>query len=122
MHRLSIRSICVIAAVLVVDVATPAFSQTASSQPASPQPTSPQTASPQTTPDSKARCRQLIAFYDRYGASRGENSDGARNMTRIAAGIDCENGRTEEGIHAMEDLLVRKKFDVPPATGISQSP
>jgi hypothetical protein len=63
--------------------------------------------------DLKARCTQLTSFYDRYGAGRSENSDGARNPTRIGAAIDCDRGN-EEGVLAMEDLLRRKKFDVPP--------
>lgn len=62
-------------------------------------------------------------MYDRYGASRSENSDGARNHTRIGAGIDCSNGQAAEGVAAMEDLVRRKKFDAPPPpTGIAQSP
>lgn len=64
--------------------------------------------------DLEARCSQLIRYYDRYGASRTENSDGARNMTRIGADIDCTNGRYEVGIEAMEKLLRRKRFPVPP--------
>ena len=73
--------------------------------------------------DLKARCDQLILMYDRYGASRSENSDGARNHTRIGAGIDCANGRAAEGVAAMEKLLKDKKFDVPPPTsGVAQSP
>ena len=73
--------------------------------------------------DLKARCDQLISMYDRYGASRSENSDGARNHTRIGAGIDCANGHAAEGVAAMEDLLKRKKFDAPPPTsGVAQSP
>ena len=64
------------------------------------------------TQDPKERCAQLIAFFDRYGASRTENSDGRRNHTRIGAEIDCKRGRYQEGIMAMEDLLRRKKFDV----------
>jgi hypothetical protein len=50
-------------------------------------------------------------MYDRYGASRSENSDGARNHTRIGAGIDCANGHAAEGVAAMEELLKDKKFD-----------
>ena len=69
----------------------------------------------QTAPDPRARCAQLIAYYDRYGASRSGNSDGERNMIRIGAEIDCDRGCYAEGIKAMEDLLVRKKFTVPPA-------
>lgn len=71
-------------------------------------------ASAQTPPspsDLKARCSQLLEFYDWYGADRSENSDGARNHARIAAGIDCTNGRYAEGIAAMEALLRRKGFD-----------
>jgi hypothetical protein len=73
--------------------------------------------------DLKARCSQLIAYYDRYGAGRSENSDGVRNHTRIAADIDCQQGRYEQGISAMEALLRNKHFDVPPApTGVAQTP
>src|ERR1044072_4895615 len=58
--------------------------------------------------DLKARCEQLISIYDRPGASRSENSDGARNHTRIGAGVDCEQGRYAEGVAAMETLMKRK--------------
>ncbi|ODT21294.1 MAG: hypothetical protein ABS35_17695 [Kaistia sp. SCN 65-12] len=63
--------------------------------------------------DLKARCDQLIAYFDRYGSGRGEHSDGARNMTRLSARIDCDRGQYEQGIRAMEDLLRRKKLTVP---------
>jgi hypothetical protein len=80
-------------------------------------------ASAQTTPDPKARCAQLISHYERYGASRSENSDGARNMTDIGARIDCEQGRYDKGIAAMEALLKQKGFDVPPqTTGVAETP
>lgn len=80
-------------------------------------------ASAQTPSDLKTRCDQLISYFDRYGASRGENSDGARNHTRIGAGIDCENGHYAEGVAAMEALLKQKNFDVPPpVTGLAQTP
>jgi hypothetical protein len=73
--------------------------------------------------DLKARCDQLISMYDRYGASRSENSDGARNHTRIGAGIDCANGHAAEGVAAMEELLKDKKFETPPLpTGVAQTP
>ena len=71
-------------------------------------------AAAQTTADLKARCDQLIAYFDRYGASRIENSDGVRNHTRIGASIDCDRGLYEKGIKTMEALLRRKKFTVPP--------
>ena len=78
-------------------------------------------ASGQAPSDLKARCDQLTSYYDRYGVSRGENSDGARNHTRIAAGLDCQQGQYEKGIAAMEALLKRKSFDAPSApTAIAQ--
>ena len=49
-------------------------------------------ASAQTRAELAARCTQLVAFYDYYGRSRSNNSDGARNHTRISANIDCERG------------------------------
>jgi hypothetical protein len=61
--------------------------------------------------DLKVRCAELLEFFDWYGADRSENSDGARNHTRIAAGIDCSRGRYAEGVAAMEALLRRKGFD-----------
>src|SRR5262245_27901258 len=59
----------------------------------------------------KARCDQLISYYDRFGVGRSENSDGVRNHTRIAAGLDCEQGHYEVGIASMETLLKNKHFD-----------
>jgi len=77
----------------------------------------------QSPSDLKARCDQLTSYYDRYGAGRSENSDGVRNHTRIGAGVDCQQGRYEAGITAMEALLKNKHFDVPPATSsVAQSP
>jgi hypothetical protein len=77
----------------------------------------------QSQADLKARCEQLTSYFDRYGASRGENSDGARNHTRIAAGADCDHGQYAEGIASMETLLKNKGFEVPPApNGLAQTP
>ncbi|MBV8189000.1 MAG: hypothetical protein JO339_17295 [Alphaproteobacteria bacterium] len=61
----------------------------------------------------KGRCAQLVAFFDYYGVSRGENSDGARNQTRIGASIECERTHYRTGIDTMAVLLVNKAFDVP---------
>jgi hypothetical protein len=102
MPPLLVHSTMMLVVVLTAGSALPAFAQ-----------------SPAT---SKARCSQLITFFDWYGASRSENSDGARNHVRIAAGLDCQSGRTAEGVAAMEDLLRRKKFDVAAPTGIAASP
>jgi hypothetical protein len=58
-------------------------------------------------------CTTLTSFYDRFGASRSQNSDGARNMTRIGAGIDCKRGDYEAGISTMHTLLLQKRFTPP---------
>src|SRR6266568_6247856 len=77
----------------------------------------------QSSSNLKARCSQLMTFFDWYGASRSENSDGARNHTRISADMECKRGNYQEGIAMMEDLLRRKKFDVPaPSSGIAEGP
>lgn len=62
----------------------------------------------------KARCDQLIRYFDYYGQSRSEGvSDGARNMRRISARIDCDRGDYEQGIAMMETLLRNKRMGVP---------
>jgi hypothetical protein len=79
---------------------------------------------PEETARLKDRCTQLVAYFDRYGGTgRSEDSDGVRNHTRIGAAIDCERGQYDKGISAMEALLERKHYDVPPATtGLAQAP
>ena len=93
MQSFLIRSTYVLATVLTASIANPA--------------------SAQTQQDPKARCTQLVNFFDYYGVSRGEHSDGARNWTRIRAGLDCDRGRHDDGIRDMEALLRRKAFAVP---------
>jgi hypothetical protein len=62
----------------------------------------------------KARCDQLIKYFDYYGQSRGEGvTDGARNMTRIGARVDCDEGDYETGIATMEALLIGKRMGLP---------
>lgn len=75
----------------------------------------------QTTAQLKARCSQLIAYYDRYAVGRSNDSDGRRNHTRIEAEIDCSRGLYAEGISTMENLLRDKKF-TPPAPGLPDEP
>jgi hypothetical protein len=109
MHSLLPRSTVALAVVLAAGMVNSASAQNA--------------ASASTSPDLKVRCDQLISYFDRYGAGRSENSDGSRNHTRIAAGLDCEHGHYAEGVAAMETLLKNKQFDVPsPPTGIAQTP
>ncbi|MBV8191154.1 MAG: hypothetical protein JOY64_28035 [Alphaproteobacteria bacterium] len=108
MHYLVVRSSIALAMVLAVGTASSAFAQG--------------NAAP--THDSKARCDQLISYFDRYaGTGRSENSDGARNHDRIGAAIDCQNGQYDKGISTMEALLKNKGFDVPAdTTGLAQAP
>lgn len=61
----------------------------------------------------RARCAQLVEFWDRYGASKGEGG-GSMDMPRKSAVSDCAAGRTEAGIRTMEDLLRRNGYAVPP--------
>jgi hypothetical protein len=68
-------------------------------------------------PAARKRCIELIAFFDRWGATRTGHSDGARNHTRIGASIDCQRGDYRAGIGQMESLLEHKKFEVPAEIG-----
>jgi hypothetical protein len=72
---------------------------------------------PSSAHPAKERCEDLVAFFDRWGTSRGEHSDGARNHSRIAANIDCERGHYDAGIRQMEALLIAKGFEVPVEVG-----
>ena len=67
----------------------------------------------QTDPQLAARCAELGAIFDRWGARRSEGSGGP-NMIRLGAGIDCERGRYSQGIKALEDLLQRNRISFPP--------
>jgi hypothetical protein len=90
-----VRWAAVFAAVLMANSTIPVFGQSPSSL--------------------KARCTQLMTYFDWYGASRSENTDGARNHRRLGAEMECRRGNYQEGVAMMEELLRRKKFDVPPA-------
>jgi hypothetical protein len=68
----------------------------------------------QTNEQLAARCAELGALYDRYNARRGEGSGGP-NMARLGAGLDCQKGRYQQGIKALEDLLQRSRIAYPPA-------
>ncbi len=77
-------------------------------------PASAQSSSASSPQSPKARCEQLIDFFDYYTNSRREHSDGHRNSTRIGAEIDCDRGNYSDGIAAMEKLLRNKKYELPP--------
>jgi len=69
----------------------------------------------QTNEQLAARCNELGAIYDKYGTRRGEGSGGP-DMIRMGASIDCQKGRYQQGIKALEDLLQRNKISYPPAS------
>jgi hypothetical protein len=94
--------------------ATPVASQTAA-------PPTDQTTAQLTTAQLKARCSQLMAYYDRYAVGRSNDSDGRRNHTRIHAEMDCRRGFYADGVATMEALLRRKKF-TPPAPALPDKP
>jgi hypothetical protein len=64
--------------------------------------------------DPKTRCAELVAFWQRHGGSRSEGFGGG-DIARKNAEVDCGAGRYESGIRAMEDLLRRNGYTVPPA-------
>ncbi|MCC8429404.1 hypothetical protein LJ725_10520 [Reyranella aquatilis] len=61
----------------------------------------------------RARCAQLVEYWDRYNAGKGEGG-GSMDMPRKSAISDCAAGRTEAGIRTMEELLRRNGYAVPP--------
>ena len=68
----------------------------------------------QTNEQLAARCAQLGALYDRYNLQRGEGSGGP-SMARLGAAVDCQKGRYQQGIKALEELLQRNRIPYPPA-------
>jgi len=68
----------------------------------------------QTDEQLAARCAQLGALFDRYNLQRGEGSGGP-NMSRLGAALDCQRGRYQQGIRALEELLQRNRIPYPPA-------
>ena len=68
----------------------------------------------QTDEQLAARCSQLGALFDRYNLQRGEGSGGP-NMSRLGAALDCQRGRYQQGIRALEELLQRNRIPYPPA-------
>ena len=81
MSPLLVRLTSVCAVVLVANSTMPAFGQSSS--------------------DLKARCSQLMTFFDWYGSSRSENTDGARNHRRLGAEMECKKGNYQEGVAMM---------------------
>lgn len=101
------RLLCAVAALLTVSMAVP----TAAQMLAAPAPAKEMT--PARLAWLSGRCAELVAFFDYYGADRGEHSDGARNHTRIGAAIECSRTHYRTGIETMAILLKGKAFDLP---------
>ena len=64
--------------------------------------------------DPKTRCAELVAFWLRHGGSKSEGGGGG-DIARKNAEVDCGAGRYASGIRAMEELLRRNGYTVPPA-------
>jgi len=73
----------------------------------------PQPAAESVAAAARARCAQLVEYWDRYNAGRGEGG-GSMDMPRKSAVSDCAAGRAEAGIRTMEELLRRNGYAVPP--------
>jgi hypothetical protein len=65
--------------------------------------------------DPRTRCAELVAFWQRHGGSKSEGFGGG-DIARKNAEVDCGAGRYESGIRAMEDLLRRNGYTVPPVS------
>jgi hypothetical protein len=70
-------------------------------------------AQPAAEMEPRARCAQLLAYWDQRSASKGEGASGS-DMARKSAGLDCDNRRYGDGIKRMEDLLRQNRYPVPP--------
>jgi hypothetical protein len=64
--------------------------------------------------DPRTRCAQLVAFWQQHGGGKSEGAGGG-DIARKNAEIDCAAGRYDSGIRAMEELLRRNGYTVPPA-------
>ena len=65
--------------------------------------------------DPRTRCAELVAFWQRHGGSKSEGGGGG-DIARKNAEVDCGAGRYESGIRAMEELLRRNGYTVPPVS------
>src|SRR5262249_20317408 len=59
-------------------------------------------------------CSGLISLFDKYTASRSESSDGGRNLSRVAAEIECDKEDCDDCSIPMPRML-RGKNIAPPA-------
>jgi hypothetical protein len=68
--------------------------------------------------DPRTRCAELVAFWQRHGGSKSEGGGGG-DIARKNAEVDCGAGRYDSGIRAMEELLRRNGYTVPPSSHIT---
>ena len=62
-----------------------------------------------------ARCSQLYGIASRYvSGGAGANGSLGPNMGVIGAGLDCQKGRYDEGIRALERILNGQRIAYPP--------
>jgi hypothetical protein len=61
------------------------------------------------------RCNQLYGTASRYvSGGAGAEGSSAANMGVIDAGLDCQKGRYDEGIRALEKILNGQRIAYPP--------
>jgi hypothetical protein len=78
-----------------------------------------QTAAQETlSADPRTRCAELVAFCQRHGGSKSEGGGGG-DIARKNAEVDCAAGRYQSGIRAMEELLRRNGYTVPPSSHVT---
>jgi hypothetical protein len=62
-----------------------------------------------------ARCNQLYGIASRtVSGGAGAEGSSASNMGVIGAGLDCQKGRYDEGIKALEKILTGQRVSYPP--------
>jgi hypothetical protein len=62
-----------------------------------------------------ARCSQLFGIASRYVSGHGGEGSPGPNMGVIGAGLDCQKGRYDDGIKALEKILSRQRISYPPS-------
>jgi hypothetical protein len=61
-----------------------------------------------------ARCRQLYGIASRYVSGPGGEGSPGPNIGVIGAGLDCQKGRYDDGIKALEKILNAQRMSYPP--------
>ncbi len=67
-----------------------------------------------------ARCSELYGIASRYVSGRGGEGSPGPNMGVIGAGLDCQKGRYEDGIKALEKILDGQRISYPPGRSASR--